>query len=353
MSQYSEMTSALGRSDYIDFRSDTVTKPCTNMKQAAMDSPLGDDVYGEDPSVLKLEARAADLLKKEAALFFPTGTMSNLAALLSHCRRGEEVIIGNQYHIYRDEARGASVLGGIAFEPLSTDHFGAIKLDDVLGAIKPDDNHCAVSKLLSLENTVAGCIQNQKDIDTIAIAAKDNGLKVHLDGARLFNAARAKDANIADMVKYMDSVSICLSKGVGAPAGSLLIGTKELINYASRQRKLLGGGMRQSGIIAACGLYGIDHNVPRLINDHMKTKYLAEALSKIRQLGINMELVQTNMLVLNTDQQDTNAIRSYLNERGILIGGQSAPRMVIHLDISEDDIERTISAFNAFYKSRP
>jgi len=293
----------------------------------------------------------ATMLNKEAALFLPTGSMSNLVSLLAHCRRGEEVLVGDQYHIYRDEAKGASVLGGIAMEPLRTNQFGAVKLEDVLAAIKPDNSHCAITKLLSLENTVAGCVQNQFEIDKIAIAAKENGLNVHLDGARLFNAAEAQGVNVADLVKNMDTVSICLSKGVGAPAGSVMVGPKHLVDYARRQRKLLGGGMRQAGIIAACCLYGIEHNVPRLKQDHLKTKRLGEALSKIEQLGINMAMVQTNMLVLNTQQEDTDALRGFLNERGILIGGQSRPRMVIHLDISEDDIERTIGAFKDFYKN--
>jgi threonine aldolase len=351
MNQYAGMASTDGRTDYIDFRSDTVTKPSLGMKQAAMECPLGDDVYGEDPTVNRLEEKTATMLNKEAALFLPTGSMSNLVSLLAHCRRGEEVLVGDQYHIYRDEAKGASVLGGIALEPLKTDQFGAVKLDDMLCAIKPDDSHCAITKLLSIENTVAGCVQNQLEIDKIAIAAKENGLSVHLDGARLFNAAVAQGANVADLVRNMDTISICLSKGIGAPAGSVMVGPKQLVDYARRQRKLLGGGMRQVGIIAACCLYGIEYNVPRLKQDHIKTKQLGEELSKIEPLGIDMDMVQTNMLFLNTVEEDTAALRGFLNERGILIGGQVKPRMVVHLDISEDDIERTIGAFNDFYRN--
>jgi threonine aldolase len=351
MSQYDGMTSALGQSNFVDLRSDTVTRPSDAMKQAAMDCPLGDDVYGEDPTVNKLEKNMAEMLGKEAGLFLPTGSMSNLVSLLAHCQRGEEVLVGDQYHIYRDEARAASVLGGIAMEPLETNAFGAVNLDDVVAMIKPDDSHCAITKLLSLENTVAGCVQNQREIDAIAIAAKKNGLSVHLDGARLFNAAAAQECHVSKLVKNMDTVSLCLSKGVGAPAGSIMVGPKHLVDYARRQRKMLGGGMRQAGILAACCLYGIEHNVPKLKEDHQKTKRLSEALSKIEQLGINQDMVQTNMLFLNPGEEDASALKAFLNEKGIFIGGQAKARLVVHLDISENDIDRIIDAFNDFYRN--
>jgi threonine aldolase len=351
MNQYVGMKSSSGEAGFVDFRSDTVTKPSDEMKQAAMECPLGDDVYGEDPTVNALEEKMSKMLDKEAALFLPTGSMSNLVSLLAHCKRGEEILVGDQYHIYRDEARGASVLGGIAMDPLKTDVFGAMKLDDMIEAIKPDDSHCAITKLLCLENTVSGCVQNQADIDTIATTAKEKGLTVHLDGARLFNAAAAQNANVADLAKNADTVSICLSKGIGAPAGSVMVGPKKLVDYARRQRKLLGGGMRQIGIIAACCLYGLEHNVPRLRHDHMKTKHLGTELSKIAQLGINLDMVQTNMMFINPGENDREALSAFLYERGILIGGQNSPRMVVHLDISEDDVERTISAFNEFYRN--
>lgn len=351
MNQYVGMKSGGGQSDFVDYRSDTVTKPSEEMKQAAMECPLGDDVYGEDPTVNALEEKMSVMLGKEAALFLPSGSMSNLVSLLAHCGRGEEVLVGDQYHIYRDEAHGASVLGGIAMDPLKTNAFGAVKLDDVIKAIKPNDSHCAITKLLCLENTVSGCVQNQVDIDTIAATAKENGLAVHLDGARLFNAAATQDANVADLVKNADTVSICLSKGIGAPAGSVMVGPKNLVDYARRQRKLLGGGMRQVGIIAACCLYGLEHNVPRLKHDHMKTKHLGTELAKIAQLGINLDMVQTNMMFINPGRDDAEALSAFLYERDILIGGQNSPRMVVHLDISEDDIERTIGAFNDFYRN--
>ena len=313
---------------------------------------LGDDVYGEDPTVNALEEKMAETFNKEAALFLPTGSMSNLTAMLSHCARGEEIIVGDQYHIFRDEAHGASVLGGIALHPLLTDQFGAVLVDDVINAIKPDDSHCAISKLLCLENTVAGCVQDQNKIDAMAITAKENGLKVHLDGARLFNAAVASGARPDSLVKNMDSVSICLSKGLGAPAGSVLVGEKEFIRYARRQRKLLGGGMRQIGIIAACGLYALDHNIERMADDHKNAYRLAEALKSIDQIAINLEKVQTNMLYIEPDADDRESLKAFLHEKNILIGGfNPAARMIVHLDISDDDIDYTIQAFKDFYKN--
>jgi|TARA_B110000305_G_scaffold63810_1_gene71001 threonine aldolase len=350
MTHYVGMKSTNGQSGFIDFRSDTVTKPSSEMKQAAMDCVLGDDVYGEDPTVNELEEKMATLLEKEAALFLPTGSMSNLVSLLAHCGRGEEILVGDKYHIYRDEANGASVLGGIAMDPLKTDVFGALDIHDIIKAIKPNDSHCSITKLLCLENTVAGCVQNQKDIDIIATTAKKSDLAIHLDGARLFNAAVAQEVSISTLVKNVDTVSICLSKGLGAPAGSVMVGPKKLVNYARRQRKLLGGGMRQIGIIAACCLYGIEHNVKQLKHDHIKTKRLSSELSKISQLGINLDMVQTNMMFIHPDRDEAEALSTFLYERKILIGGQNSPRMVVHLDISEDDIESTISAFNEFYQ---
>lgn len=353
MNQYSEMPSGKdSETNYIDFRSDTLTKPSQQMKQAAMDCQLGDDVYGEDPTANALESKMAELLGKEAALFLPTGSMSNLVAMLSHCGRGEEIIVGDQYHIYRDEAHGASVLGGIALDPLPTDQFGAVNIDDVINSIKPDDFHYTITKLLCLENTVAGCVQNQDDIDAMAIAARSHGLKVHMDGARLFNAAVAQNVTASSLVKNVDSVSICLSKGLGAPVGSVLSGSKDFIDYGRRQRKLLGAGMRQIGILAACGIYALDHNIDRMADDHKNAKRLAQELAKIEQIKINLEAVHTNMLYIEPDKEDRDALKAYLNEKNIILGGFSpAARMVVHLDISDDDIDITIEAFKDFYKN--
>lgn len=339
-------------SNFIDFRSDTVTKPSIEMKQAAMDCLLGDDVYGEDPTVNALEEKISQMFNKPAAMFIPTGSMSNLCGILSHCARGEEILVGDQYHIYRDEARGASVLGGVAMEPLKTDRFGSIDLDDMLKAIKPDDSHCAITKLLSLENTVSGCLQDQEKIEKLATSARDHGLKVHLDGARLFNAVVAQKKDPAYLTKEMDSISICLSKGIGAPAGSVLIGEKKFIKKARRQRKMLGGGMRQAGILAACCIYGLDHNINRLANDHINAHRLADELANIEQLSIDQQVVQTNMLFVQPAAEDRDGLRAYLKEKNILIGGFGpAARMVVHLDISDDDTDQTIKAFKDFYKN--
>ena len=316
MSHYSGMMSGVtqGSSDapsFIDFRSDTVTKPSDAMKKAAMAAPLGDDVYEEDPTVIALEAKIASMLGKEAALFFPTGTQSNLAAILVHCHRGEEVLVGDQYHIYRDEARGASVLGGVTLDPLVTDKFGGVSVDELERAIKPDDPHCAITKLLCLENTVSGMVQSQEGIDALADKAHQHDLLVHLDGARLFNAAVAQGIDVSVLARNVDTVSICLSKGLGAPIGSVLIGPKDFIHKARRQRKLLGGGMRQVGFLAACGLYGLEENVPNLRNDHERARRLANELAKIEELNVDLEKVQTNMLFIEPDPADANALRSF------------------------------------------
>ncbi len=349
MSQYADIMPDSG-AKFIDFRSDTVTRPSNEMKQAILDCDLGDDVYGEDTTVNALEEKISCMLNKEAALFLPSGTMSNLVSMLSHCKRGEEVLVGDQYHIFDAEARGASVLGGVALHPVKTDKFGAVKSEDILAAVKPDDSHYPITKLVCLENTVSGCVQNQTDMDEIAITVKNMGLNVHLDGARLFNAAIAQNAKVGDLAKNFDTVSICFSKGIGAPAGSVMAGPKDLVDYARRQRKLLGGGMRQAGVLAACCHYGLEHNVPLLKHDHKKARYLAEALSVIADLSIDLDLVQTNMLFINPGE-DAASLSAFLYEHKILIGSADTVRMVIHLDISESDIEKTIDAFREFYRN--
>lgn len=357
MSQYSSMQqSADGRNNSsgikrIDFRSDTVTMPSDRMKEFASSCLLGDDVYEEDPTVKALEHNVAQLLQKPAALFFPTGTQSNLAAILSHCQRGEEVLIGDQYHIYRDEARGVSVLGGVTMESIATDKSGRICLNAIKAAIKPDDNHCAITKLVSLENTVSGCVQNQQELDAIADYAHQQNLLVHLDGARLFNAALAQNCPVHDLVKTVDSISVCLSKGLGAPAGSVLVGSSELIKAAKRNRKMLGGGMRQVGFLAACGLYALDNNINRLVDDHDIAKQLASALTNIEQLEVDIDRVQTNMLFIRPKADNHQQLQAFLAQNNVLIGAQKPfIRMVTHLDISKQDAERTVDLFNQFFR---
>lgn len=344
-----EISSDLKR---IDFRSDTVTMPCDAMKQFAATVPLGDDVYDEDPTVKLLEERIAALLGKQAALFFPTGTQSNLCAVLSHCQRGEEVLIGDQYHIYRDEARGVSVLGGVTMESIATNTKGYISLDAIKQAIKPDDPHCAITKLICLENTVSGCVQNQQNVNEICDLAHEMKLSVHLDGARLFNAAAVQDLEISELVDKVDSISVCLSKGLGTPAGSLLVGSSKLINKAKRNRKMLGGGMRQVGFIAACGLYALENNVERLGYDHQTAKHLAEELSKIEQLDIDLNQVETNMLFIRSKNNDHQELQAFLGQHNVIIGAQTPfIRMVTHLDITKDDIDRVVSIFKQYFNS--
>lgn len=356
MSQYVGMQSAResadGRSGLADFRSDTVTLPSDAMKQAALVCPLGDDVYEEDPTVKALEEKAAVLLDKPAALFFPTATQSNLAGVLSHCQRGEEVLVGDQYHIFRDEARGVSVLGGVTMEPIATDINGCMNIDSMSAAIKPDDPHVPISRLLCLENTVSGCVQNQRELDTIADRAHQANLAVHLDGARLFNAAVALNCPVSQLVAVVDSISLCLSKGLGAPAGSLLVGSADFIKTARRNRKMLGGGMRQAGFLAACGLFALENNIDRLADDHAIARQLANELAAIDGLDVALDRVQTNMLFVRSRTDNQQRLCEFLSRNDVLIGGQSPfSRMVVHMDISENAAARTVDMFKRFFQN--
>ena len=333
----------------IDFRSDTVTQPSLEMKQAMLNAPLGDDVFGEDPTVNLLEQTAAERFGKQAGLFLPTGTQSNFIALLSHCQRGEEVITAEEYHIFSYEARGASVLGGIALHPLSSTAYGAISAEQVKSAIKDDDSHFPISKLVSLENTVSGCVQSQESIQKITTLAKNHGLNTHLDGARIFNASVASGVAPTELAEGFDSVSICLSKGLGTPAGSVLVGDKNFIRYARRQRKMLGGGMRQSGMLAAAGLYALEHNVERLAEDHQNAKKMAEAFAQIPSLKVDLERVQSNMVFIQPDDQELTDLAEFLKTRGIIISRQ---RLVLHMGITAEMVDKTIGAVQTFYANR-
>jgi threonine aldolase len=336
----------------IDLRSDTVTQPTAAMKQAMVDAPLGDDVYEEDPTVKALEQRLANMLAKEAALFFPSGTQSNLAALLCHCQRGEEVIVGEQYHTFLHEARGASVLGGIAMHPLPTNKLGRIEVEDMLAAIKPDDIHDPISKLLALENTVSGCVQDQEHLNALAAAAHARGLTVHLDGARFFNAVVKQHKPAAELAAAMDSVSICLSKGLGTPAGSVLVGSEKLIRYAKRQRKILGGGMRQSGMLAGAGLYALEHNIQRLQQDHEHASLIAEALAELPDLEVDQDRLQTNMFFIKPLPEDHAPLQAFMAEHGVRIGWQQPwMRCVLHLGVSAEDVDKIIQLFKRYYNA--
>lgn len=335
----------------IDFRSDTVTRPTAQMRQVMADAPVGDDVYAEDPTINALQQKVAQLLNKEAALFVPSGTMSNLLALLSHCQRGEEVIVGDQNHIFSHEAGGASILGGIAMQSLSTTAKGYITTEQIQQAIRPDDIHFAQSKLICLENTVSGFVQPQTELDAICHFAHDQQLKTHLDGARLMHAVVKTGNSAAQLTAHFDSVSLCLSKGLGAPAGSVLSGSKTFIQRATRLRKLVGGGMRQAGILAAAGIYALDNHVERLQDDHDLALYFAQQLNNIDLLDIDLSAIETNMLFVHFPCAANSRISlaEHLKQQGIIIGDTSLCRLVVHLDICKQDIEKTVTAIREYY----
>lgn len=330
--------------DLIDLRSDTVTQPTPGMREVMMAAELGDDVYAEDPSVNRLEAWLADELGFEAALFVPSGTMSNLLALMAHCERGEEYIVGQQAHTYKYEGGGAAVLGSIQPQPLDNEADGSLDLARVEAAIKPDDFHFACTRLLALENTMQGKVL---PLDYLAAArelTQRYGLSLHLDGARLYNAAVRLGVPAREITGYFDSVSICLSKGLGAPVGSVLCGSSALISRARRLRKMVGGGMRQAGMLAAAGLYALQHQVARLAEDHANAVWLGEALAG---LGYVVEPVQTNMVYVQLGER-AERLKAFMAERGIAVSAAPRLRLVTHLDVRPTDIERVVDAFASF-----
>lgn len=333
----------------IDLRSDTVTQPSASMKQLMFAAPLGDDVYGEDPTVNELEQKAALLLEKEAAIFCSSGTQSNLIALMSHCERGDEYIVGQDAHTYKYEAGGAAVLGSIQPQPLLFEDDGTLDLEKVESVIKPDDNHFAKSRLLCLENTQGGKVLPLDYLYQAREFVNQHQLGLHLDGARVFNAAINQDCDIKTIAAPFDSVSICLSKGLGAPVGSLLVASNSIIKKARRIRKMLGGGMRQAGLLAAAGIYALDNNVERLRDDHNHAKMLSDELSLIEGVTL-LEAVQTNMLFIKTDNQ--SQLLSFLAENNILISNDKTLRLVTHLDINLEDVKRVVSAFKEFYSQK-
>ncbi|HKY95977.1 MAG TPA: low-specificity L-threonine aldolase [Kiloniellales bacterium] len=332
----------------VDLRSDTVTRPTPAMRRAIAEAEVGDDVYGEDPTVNRLQEVAAARVGKEAALFLAAATQANLAAILSHCGRGEEAIFGESYHVFRHEAGGSAVLGGVAHFPLPVDRKGAVAAADVLAAIKADDPHYPISRLLSLENTVSGRVLSLDAIRKPAEAAHSRGLVVHLDGARFFNACVALGVDAKTLAAPVDSVTLCLSKGLGAPAGALLCGPKDFIYRAHRARKMLGGGMRQAGILAAAGLHALEHHVDRLAEDHRRAKELAAGLAEIDALELDDRGVDSNMVFVRPRRADPKALTQRLEERGIRIAAPHPwTRLVTHLDIDDAGIERTVAAFRA------
>jgi threonine aldolase len=343
-----ERAPGMSETPIVDLRSDTVTRPGPGMYQAMAEARLGDDVYGEDETVNRLEATAAQLLGKQAGLFLSSATQANLVAMLAHNARGEEILLGDRYHIFDSEAGGVSALGGIVMHPLATDESGGLSLQQVMGAIKEDDPHLPITRTLALENTVSGQVQDPAHHRRLAEAVRAQGLKVHLDGARLMNASVALQQPAADIVEPFDSVMLCLSKGLGGPVGAMLCGEVEFIARARRLRKQLGGGMRQAGVIAACGLYALANNVTRLAEDHERARMLAEGLAGIGGLPVRQH---TNMVFIEPGAEDLEPLRQHLEARQVLIGHQHPPiRLVTHLDIDDDAIERALQAFRSYYR---
>ncbi|WP_139411975.1 low-specificity L-threonine aldolase [Aeromonas veronii] len=337
---------------YIDLRSDTVTQPTDAMRQAMLHAAVGDDVYGEDPGVNALEAFGARLLGKQAALFVPSGTMSNLLAVMSHCQRGEGAILGNAAHIYRYEAQGSAVLGSVALQPLPMQRDGTLAFDDIKAALAPDDAHFVQTRLICLENTHNGKVLPLSYLQEMGAFVADRGLKLHLDGARLFNAAVASETPVGVIAAPFDSISICLSKGLGAPVGSLLVGSHDFIARARRLRKMQGGGMRQAGILAQAGLFALEQHVTRLADDHRRAKRLAEGLAALPGIELDLSLVQSNMVFLRLREGESAPLLAFMKERGILFSGYGELRLVTHLQINDDDIEEVIDAFTEYLGAR-
>ncbi len=334
----------------IDLRSDTVTKPSQAMLDAMVKAPVGDDVYGEDPTVIALEKLASEMLGKEAAIFAPSGTQSNLIGLLSHCQRGDEYIVGQHAHTYKYEAGGAAVLGSIQPQPLDFEENGTLDLEKVARTIKPDDVHFAKTKLLCLENTHNGIALPNQYFARLKSFSLKHSLSLHLDGARLFNAVVKTKTPAPEIAAPFDSISICLSKGLGAPIGSLLVSSKDIIHRARKWRKMVGGGMRQAGILAEAGIYALNNNIERLAEDHENATLLASGLREIDGITVEHTTEQTNMVFIEIDSKVSETLPNFLMERGIVISGGSRIRLVTHMDVTEQDTLKVISAFKDFHK---
>ncbi len=345
----------------VDLRSDTVTRPSPGMRAAMASAALGDDVFGDDPSVNALQKKIADLLGFEAALFMPTGTQSNLCAILAHCRRGDEYIVGQFAHCYRWEGGGAAVFGSVQPQPLEHQADGSLRLSDIEAAVKPDDAHFACTRLLALENTLGGKVMPLDYLRQATELARRKNLVCHLDGARLFNAAVAQAAvtgggiegEARRIAQLFDSVSVCFSKGLGAPVGSALCGSAELVARAHRIRKMAGGGMRQAGVLAAAASWALDHQVARLAEDHALAQRLATGLGGIA--GVQVEQPQTNIVfvdLVGPAQARAAELIPFLATRGVLATGLYRLRFVTHLDVDAAAIDRTLAAVHEFFRLR-
>ncbi len=345
--------------EYIDLRSDTVTKPTPEMRKAMAEAEVGDDVYMDDPTVNKLQEKAADMLGKEASLFVPSGTMGNLLALLIHCQRGDEIILGNLSHIYINEAGGSAALGGIHAMPVKNQADGTLAIQDIITAIQTEDVHHTITRLICLENTqnVCGGIPlTAAYTREVGALARDRGLILHIDGARIFNAAAAQNVSVKELTEPADSVMFCLSKGLAAPVGSMLVGTNKFIARARHLRKMLGGGMRQVGVLAAAGLISMDTMTSRLRQDHARAKKLADGLNQITGLVLDAGTASTNMIYFNlskdvklTDQQIIDQMKTY----GVLVdwADKRRFRLVTHFWVDDDGVKKTIKAFKKIFNS--
>ncbi|WP_371373263.1 low-specificity L-threonine aldolase [Thalassotalea aquiviva] len=329
----------------IDFRSDTVTKPSQAMLDAMISADVGDDVYGDDPTVNALQQRLAKMTGFEAALMVNSGTQSNLCGLLAHCDRGDEYIVGQGYHTYLYEAGGAAVLGSVVPQPIAVEDSGELCFDKIKAVIKEDDAHFAKTRLLSLENTHCGKVISLDYFKQARVFADKHNLKIHLDGARIFNALTELNIDLATICQYVDSISICFSKGLGTPMGSVLCGSEGFIKRAHRIRKMVGGGTRQAGLIAKAMDYALDHNIERIKDDHSNAKLLAALLSDNAKLNVTKP--QTNMVYAKVDDSiEPNWLKQELAKQGILISAGQTLRLVTHLDISEEDIRFIAKVLN-------
>lgn len=343
--------------DFVDLRSDTVTKPTPEMREAMAEAEVGDDVYGDDPTVNRLEEKAAEMLGKEAALFVPSGTMGNLLAILVHCSRGEEVICGDKSHIYVNEAGGMAALGGIFPHPIPNQKDGTLRLEDIRASIQPDDSHRTITRLVCIENTqnmCGGVVLSVEYTKQVGQLAKEHGLKLHIDGARIFNAAAALGVDIRELVASADSIMFCLSKGLVSPIGSMLVGSKEFIAKAHRLRKMLGGGMRQVGVVAAAGLVSLEKMTGRLKQDHARAKNLYEGLKQVKGLRLEAEPASNMVYFTLADhiQLTEDQIIAEMKKYGVMVDW-SAPRqfrLVTHYWVDDAGVEKTVKAFGEILK---
>ncbi len=338
---------------FIDLRSDTVTHPTPEMRAAISSAQVGDDVYGEDPTVNRLEALSAEMLGKEAGMFVPSGTMGNLSAILAHCQRGDEVILGNLSHTFLYEAGGISALGGVHSRQLNNQPDGSLDMEDIRAAVRPDDAHHPITRLISLENThnrCGGTYQTVEYTRSVHEFAKERGLSVHLDGARLFNATVAMGIQPAELAAHVDSLTFCLSKALCAPVGSVLVGPSKFIAKARRIRKQLGGGMRQAGILAAAGIVALETMIDRLSEDHSKARRLADGLRQIPAVVLDPGTPATNMVFLNLAEQvplSARDVAEELKKAGVLVGvtGARRFRLVTHHGVDGEAIDTAVMKF--------